>query len=55
MPSWEMMHSVDVSPTSAELAAALERLKWGKAEGGLMFYLNCYFVAVQYWIIDCWC
>ena len=44
MPSWEMIHSLDVSPTSAELAAALERLKCGKAGGNtgvlleLMFY-----------------
>ena len=33
MPSWEVMHSLDVFPTSAELAAALERLKYGKARG----------------------
>ena len=33
MPSWEVMHSLDVSPTSTELAAALERLKCGKAGG----------------------
>ena len=33
IPSWEVMHSLDVSLTSAELSAALERLKCGKAGG----------------------
>ena len=43
MPSWEMIHSLDVSPTSAELAAALERLKCGKAGGNTGVLLELIF------------
>ena len=44
MPSWEMMQNLDDPPTSDELVAAMDKMKWGKAGGrleeGLVFCLN---------------
>jgi len=33
MPSWETMQSLDDPPTSDELVAAMDKMKWGKAGG----------------------
>ena len=33
MPSWETMDCLDDPPTSDELVAAMEKMKWGKAGG----------------------
>ena len=33
MPSWEGMQCLDDLPSSAELVAAMAKMKWGKAEG----------------------